>query len=1205
MSTSSLTFDRVPLAARSGILLGGLELGSAAAHAIAGTSLTGASTSSTHVVAAVEPHVLCVSVSGTTIRVCLAQGNVTNVIYQKSHPTGKPKETLDIALRLYDDSHAHNTIAHAVSIADRREWSRVHLEAILPVAEYVPVSPCHAVLRACLGVSFQQHPIVSLGIGSFGPIDLNPASPHFGHITSTPKLAWQDCDVVGHFASLHVPINFNTDVNGAALAEVVWGEHHLRSNLPIRNLVYVTVGTGIGAGVVVDGQAVSGLLHPEAGHFRVPRHPDDSYKGNCFCEGDTRVLTNYGFLFLDEIEEKQRERLDVLFGCYDKKKRQLQYSTGELFLPKQPPPYLVEFTEPNEKGRWAEGSGLYGDQMAQKEEKEEKGRSYNHCVSLRVTPDHEMFVQTGSSAFNRGTNWDKTAGEVSPHHKMTAASLLSPTDFDRIRLLACAENGYHPPDTTRRDAVRAMLGMSRKQFAAFIELLGFWLGDGSMQYQNGRCHGVEFRQLKKTDVAWLQEMLAKAGLDEDDYSHYKHKNKLQQLLIRQPDWCYFFHSEFGDKYEMGQPHEPVAWEVQTKVTTAGEPTPEKKAAWAAADIRWEKGKGRRGAPVWFLYRDVDDKVGRECGACTEPRTLLWAKSKSLLGQKLRRHTKQAHPEAYTRPAPTPSLPSTPLSAASSHRGSFSSDLSISSTASTRASVVLSTAAPQHSGISSPSSAAASSPSLSSRTLAVSAAGSDGRRRSASAAGIDQLSLDSSQAESHRVDTFPSAHNWSLSAAAAEQQNMADSSSSIPPLEADPADAAREEVLNRGELPVDDDDEPMDDEKSVKDEPMDGDEDEKDEDEDREERDDEEEADDEAETDENEQKQPPPSVQPPPVLQPPPAKPTKSVKHWPDWVLPELSAAEMRLLIAGLHRSDGDFKNGKQREIYTSGDEFRDLLMQALLHCGYTATAKLSYRAGTIRGYVFHDQSTVHKTFSVKFFDSLDATEQANYRPIKATVDAWKVSWTDTATRSGRMGSMPLLSCGEGVTRVPYSAQHDGRTWCVNIVHEDHLIIAQRAQRDSSGIVTKQSRPLIVGNCPFHGDCLEGLANAKACADRCEKKPSELHTVDDSHPAWDIEAFYLANLCMTLATIVSPHVIVLGGGVLKRSVLYAKTREQLVKLNNGYLRSERLMPGEIDQYVVSSKFEKEGSGTSAGCVGVLELARRAYEELSEKKKKAML
>jgi len=113
-------------------------------------------------------------------------------------------------------------------------------------------------------------------------------------------------------------------------------------------------------------------------------------------------------------------------------------------------------------------------------------------------------------------------------------------------------------------------------------------------------------------------------------------------------------------------------------------------------------------------------------------------------------------------------------------------------------------------------------------------------------------------------------------------------------------------------------------------------------------------------------------------------------------------------------------------------------------------------------------------------------------------------------------------------------------------------------------------------------------------------------VDDSHPAWDIEAFYLANLCMTLATIVSPHVIVLGGGVLKRSILFQKTREQLVKLNNGYLRSDRLMPSEVDRYIVSSKFEKEGSGTSAGCVGVLELARRAYEEVSEKKKtKALL
>jgi len=170
---------------------------------------------------------------GTTIKVCLAQDSVTNVVHQQSFPTTKPAETLQIALDF-----------------------------------------------------FRKHKIVSLGIGSFGPIDINPSSPHYGHITSTPKLQWQDFDVVGFFKSLNVPISFNTDVNGAALAELKWGQHERDVDYEIKNVVYVTVGTGIGAGVVVDGRAVSGLLHPEAGHFRVPRHPDDKYAGNCPFHGD-------------------------------------------------------------------------------------------------------------------------------------------------------------------------------------------------------------------------------------------------------------------------------------------------------------------------------------------------------------------------------------------------------------------------------------------------------------------------------------------------------------------------------------------------------------------------------------------------------------------------------------------------------------------------------------------------------------------------------------------------------------------------------------------------------------------------------------------------------------------------------------------------------------------------------------------------------
>jgi fructokinase len=139
----------------------------------------------------------------------------------------------------------------------------------------------------------------------------------------------------------------------------------------------------------------------------------------------------------------------------------------------------------------------------------------------------------------------------------------------------------------------------------------------------------------------------------------------------------------------------------------------------------------------------------------------------------------------------------------------------------------------------------------------------------------------------------------------------------------------------------------------------------------------------------------------------------------------------------------------------------------------------------------------------------------------------------------------------------------------------------------------------VGNCPFHKDCVEGLANAAAVAARCGVSPSQLHTIPDSHPVWDIEAFYLAQICVALSCIVSPQVIVLGGGVLKRLCLYPKTREQYLKLVNGYLRVDRMSEKNIHTFIVGSRFDKSGSKTSAGCIGVLECARRAAEEKKEK------
>ncbi len=124
---------------------------------------------------------------------------------------------------------------------------------------------------------FKRHNVRGLGVASFGPIDLHPKSPTYGYITATPKPGWRNTDLLGPLkAALNVPIGFDTDVNGAALAEWRYGGGQGTSSV-----VYFTVGTGIGGGVVIDGQMVHGLMHPEMGHIPVRRHPDDTYAGHC------------------------------------------------------------------------------------------------------------------------------------------------------------------------------------------------------------------------------------------------------------------------------------------------------------------------------------------------------------------------------------------------------------------------------------------------------------------------------------------------------------------------------------------------------------------------------------------------------------------------------------------------------------------------------------------------------------------------------------------------------------------------------------------------------------------------------------------------------------------------------------------------------------------------------------------------------------
>jgi fructokinase len=153
----------------------------------------------------------------------------------------------------------------------------------LHVAEFRTESP-HTTMPQVLDF-FRKcgKPLSAIGIGSFGPVDLRPNSPSFGHITSTPKADWQNFDLRGAVArSLNVPVMIDTDVNAALLAEKKWGAAQGRTDA-----VYLTVGTGIGGGAIANNQLIHGFLHSEMGHLRIPHDREvDPFPGCCPFHGD-------------------------------------------------------------------------------------------------------------------------------------------------------------------------------------------------------------------------------------------------------------------------------------------------------------------------------------------------------------------------------------------------------------------------------------------------------------------------------------------------------------------------------------------------------------------------------------------------------------------------------------------------------------------------------------------------------------------------------------------------------------------------------------------------------------------------------------------------------------------------------------------------------------------------------------------------------
>jgi fructokinase len=153
----------------------------------------------------------------------------------------------------------------------------------LKTIQYPTTTPEATVRQALDFFRSSKEPIRSIGIGSFGPVDLNPGSPAFGYITSTPKPGWQNYDIAGAVsAEMGVPVGLDTDVNAAALGEGRWG-----AAVGLTDFLYLTVGTGIGGGAVVNGTVLHGMVHAEMGHIRIPHdYSIDSFAGNCPFHGD-------------------------------------------------------------------------------------------------------------------------------------------------------------------------------------------------------------------------------------------------------------------------------------------------------------------------------------------------------------------------------------------------------------------------------------------------------------------------------------------------------------------------------------------------------------------------------------------------------------------------------------------------------------------------------------------------------------------------------------------------------------------------------------------------------------------------------------------------------------------------------------------------------------------------------------------------------
>ena len=198
----------------------------------------------------------------------------------------------------------------------------------------------------------------------------------------------------------------------------------------------------------------------------------------------------------------------------------------------------------------------------------------------------------------------------------------------------------------------------------------------------------------------------------------------------------------------------------------------------------------------------------------------------------------------------------------------------------------------------------------------------------------------------------------------------------------------------------------------------------------------------------------------------PDNPLQSARDLPVWLLSGLLPTQLRLVVQGLWRAEGSRQPPQSSpHITASGAASRDQLLHALLLCGFSAYPKLVYTAGTVCGYTWHELTEDNTVYEVEYVRRLSEREQGSYRPLVARADKWHIEWADASSGTeARRLCWPSMQLQPSMRSQAYDRQRDGRIWCVNVQHSEHVIVAQRALRTPAGVMTVQSRPVLIGNC---------------------------------------------------------------------------------------------------------------------------------------------